>query len=542
MLGTDFGRFKAFFYMLACSSVLSMSSIFFCLDKRFLLAFISTLIQAIFSIGTLFYLTRKICVNSEEKEILESDQAQSRAFSAMFLNSPYCLAVVDQRGVIEKVNRAFETYLGYDAGELGGKYFDDITFEEDLAADREFFKQLASGKIEFYQMEKRYKSKTGSIKWGVLHVYSVRSTSNKFLYCIGQVQDATKMKSTIEYMKLMLQVSDLGTWSWDLETGENMLDDRAKEIYGRSCVELVTDLEKILHPKDKDRVAKSISNVLNNQVVDYKEKYRVIDDNKDIRYVQAIGKRTSDNMFLGVIADITESETTIQKLKESNQQLEQFAYVTSHDLKTPLRGIINLISFITEELEKEDVDHIKVKEYSDLLSTRTSLMNSLIEGILEYSRIGRMDTEPEIVDVNEVIDEIVRELGSEQAIIEVEDLPKVRFNRIRIFQIFQNLISNAVNHNPDVDLMIKIGSYYREDDFLIFFVEDNGVGIAEEYRERVFEMFKSLKPKTSTSTGLGLAMVKKIVESFGGKIWITPDEDKCRFEFSIIPKNIAKEG
>ena len=209
-----------------------------------------------------------------------------------------------------------------------------------------------------------------------------------------------------------------------------------------------------------------------------------------------------------------------EQLKHVNQELKDFAYVASHDLKAPLRGIKTLAEWIATDYADKFDDTLK--EQFRLLTTRVDRMHNLINGILQYSRIGRIYEKPVIINLNSLISDIIDMIAPPQNIeIDVENnLPAITFEETRIRQVFQNLISNAVKYIDKPQGKISIGC---EDNgkFWKFSVTDNGLGIDEKYHEKIFKIFQTLAPKENyESTGIGLTLVKKIVELYGGKVWV----------------------
>jgi signal transduction histidine kinase len=213
-----------------------------------------------------------------------------------------------------------------------------------------------------------------------------------------------------------------------------------------------------------------------------------------------------------------ELDTNISLLKEKNEELDQFAHIVSHDLKGPLRGIDNVVSWIEED-HKQELSP-KVEEYLQLIKGRVVRTENLIHGILSYARIGKEIVPKEQVDVNELIEEVKDSLPENKkvSIILKEKLPVVYTERIPLFQVFANLISNGIKYNDKENGEIKV---YHEDlgDRYEFFVEDNGPGISEQYHKRIFVIFQTLKERDSfESTGVGLAIVKKILDKRNEKI------------------------
>ncbi|MBT8429931.1 MAG: CHASE domain-containing protein [Gammaproteobacteria bacterium] len=208
------------------------------------------------------------------------------------------------------------------------------------------------------------------------------------------------------------------------------------------------------------------------------------------------------------------------------QYLEQFAYVTSHDLKAPLRAVSNLAGWIEEDLN-EKLDHAS-KEQLALLRDRVRRMHNLIEGLLEYSRVGRTSEPENEVDTGELIKEIIDSLSPPKGFrIKVqEDMPTLYVDRLQLGQVFSNLISNSLRHHGGEKGKIRITS---EDlgEFCKFSVCDNGQGIDPKYHDKVFMMFQTLNSgDVENSTGIGLALVKKIVEEHGGTIRLESDVGK----------------
>lgn len=221
-----------------------------------------------------------------------------------------------------------------------------------------------------------------------------------------------------------------------------------------------------------------------------------------------------------------------------NKELEQFAYITSHDLKAPLRGISSLASFIKEDLETGKTD--KVYNHLSTLQGRVKRLEDLINGILYYSKIGKIKPEP--IDLNPMILEEFKNYQNLSNLIFTTKgkLPIINGDRIQLSQVISNLISNAVKYNDKEVCEVCISSIGKSESYEITF-EDNGPGIAPKYHQKIFEVFQTLTEKdTFESTGIGLSIVKKIIEKHQGTIRVESN-GKLGTKFIIsYPKTLQR--
>lgn len=248
-----------------------------------------------------------------------------------------------------------------------------------------------------------------------------------------------------------------------------------------------------------------------------------------------VAERTTAERELQLLNDTLEhrvAERTAQA-EQHIRELEQFAYVTSHDLKAPLRNVANLATWLEEDLEDKHTE--ASREQLQLLRDRVQRMDALIEGLLEYSRIGRTEPAIDTVSVGELLDEVVDSLALPPGftITINKDMPTLRTERLLLYQVFSNLVSNAVKHHGSSKGTVKIkvkdlGRFYQ------FTVADDGPGIAPQYHDKVFKIFQTLEARDyGSNTGIGLALVKKIVQEHGGSISLKSEEGKgAKFRFT----------
>ncbi len=235
----------------------------------------------------------------------------------------------------------------------------------------------------------------------------------------------------------------------------------------------------------------------------------------------------------------TKIENQNKKLKMSNDELRQFTYAISHDLKEPLRMISSFSKLWYRKHEKiaDETD----KEYFKYISSGADRMTIMLQGLLDYATIGQNARTPESVDLNEMIADIrtvlyVR-IEENEVVFDIEQMPIVQTHRILLFQLMQNLISNAIKFKkPDTSPMIKISAKEEENKYVIA-IQDNGIGIPEKHLETIFKIFKRLHTKEAyEGTGIGLSLCEKIAHHLGGSIWLESEEGVGSIFYFSLPK------
>ena len=244
------------------------------------------------------------------------------------------------------------------------------------------------------------------------------------------------------------------------------------------------------------------------------------------KLAEAALARQAEELEARVDLRTAELSHTNEQLTRSNEELDRFAYVASHDLKSPLRSIDQLASFIAEDAG-ERLDEASRADL-DLMRSRVNRMEGLLDGLLAYSRIGRKESQAVDVGTSDVVSEAVHLLDPPPGfeVVTDPDMPVVRAPRVAVELVFRNLISNALKHHDQDAGLIHI-SHRLTDECVEFAIRDDGPGIADEFSDQVFQMFRTLKPRDVVEgSGMGLAMVKKTLESFGGGITLDPHQGR----------------
>ena len=258
-------------------------------------------------------------------------------------------------------------------------------------------------------------------------------------------------------------------------------------------------------------------------------------DNMDRDYLMTFVP-VGDDQIIATSMDITEQKRMENELRRSNTELQQFAYVASHDLQEPLRMVISYLT-ILERKYGNRLDP-EAKEYIDFAVGGGKRMKALIDDLLEYSRIDTQGKDFVLVNMDSVVAKAIVVLrmciDENQAKIEVDPLPSVIANESQMVQLIQNLLNNADKFHGIESPRITVSATPGSGEW-IFSVKDNGIGLSMEYSDRIFQMFQRLHTKEKfQGTGVGLAIAKKIIERHGGRIWVESEEGKgATFYFSI---------
>jgi len=385
---------------------------------------------------------------------------------------------------------------------------------------------------------------SGFLFWIMLRKYE--NKNQKYLNRLKNITEELTL-SNKRYTVVTKATNNI-IWDWDFKKNKVSWGESLTKIFGYPNLENHSTwwTDKI-HPEDKERVAQKFNTFIESSNKEkWSDEYRIITESGSIRHIYDRGyllfnKKGKPIRMIGSLEDISERKINEEQLKElnlqinkrveelavSNAELEQFAYIASHDLQEPLRMITRFLS----EIQRKYSDNLddKGKEYIHYAVDGAHRMRNLILDLLEYSRVGKFDQTIETIDLNILIEEVTNYheafIKESNAVIKWNHLPAIKNRKTPIQLVFQNLISNALKyHSPSEPPKIEITHQDLEDHWL-FSVKDNGIGIDPMFSEKIFIIFQRLHAKHEYSgTGIGLAICKKIIEAQGGKIWVESEE------------------
>ena len=495
--------------------------------------------------GTLTDVTERIKAQEELKRLaLVAEKTDNIVF------------VSDAQGRIEWVNKAFETFTEYSYDEAVGKTAASLMHGKDTSDASIMAMNQALANHQSFSGEIYNYSKSGKGFWLSVSITPIKNKDNQLegyiaieLDITDKKRDEQKLVEARKTLEFALEGNGYGIWDWVVPEDNVSFSRVWKSMLGyaeHEVADAFSAWEDLVYDEDLPVVKRELERYFKGEVDHYRAEFRMRTKSGDYRWILAQGKAVrlqsngSPYRIVGTHQDITERKNSEQKLTKYAQQLEKinaeldkFAYVVSHDLKAPLRGINNLSEWIEEDLGK-DIDP-DIKEQMNLLRGRVRRMENLINGILDYSRAGRIRGKRKKVDVNELIQGVVDSLQPD-AKFEFKinpDMPTLHTEEVALEQVFTNFISNALKYNdaekPVIEIDVEPGK-----DFHTFSVMDNGSGIEDEFKEKIFEIFQTLQARDKVeSTGVGLAIVKKIIEDKNSRVWLESEPGKfTKFNFT----------
>lgn len=332
------------------------------------------------------------------------------------------------------------------------------------------------------------------------------------------------------------KIAHLGNWDWDITVDKFYWTDELYRIFGVNPEEIEASFDtfiRLVHPDDRQHVTTCLKNALQNGAA-FSIEHRIVRPDTSMRIVHElvevfVDKNGKPARIMGAVQDITirkqyeeEREHLIQDLESKQTEVEQFTYTISHELKTPLITIEGFLRLLKKELYTDNKE--QSEDYIRRVIVAAQKMHQMLNELLELLKIGRYVIPEEKVQFYDVVQEALHrleeKLKSNTIKITIQnDLPLIRCDRKRLIEVITNLLDNAVKFMGDTpDPHISIGTIADDHD-VTFYIKDNGIGIEQNYHQKIFTMFNKLSA-TTEGTGIGLALTKRIIEQHNGRIWI----------------------
>jgi two-component system CheB/CheR fusion protein len=512
--------------------------------------------------------------NAELELIKSKDKIEEseEKFRSAFQYAAYGIVLVDIDGRFIRVNDSMCKMLGYNEQEFLEKTFSEITYSDDINIGLNYTKELIQGKRKYFWLEKRYLHKNGNIIWGLVSASAIFVKDKGVSYLVVQIQDITEQKrindALITSESRLQFISRLTSdYIFELDVDESgktemtFVSENFNKITGGTINDIKTPerLFKILHPDDANELSRLVKIIISTGSAEELECRSFIKGN-EMRWVSISAKAKIDEKtkkviaVVGTVKDITERKmaeeqimNALKKAEESDKLKSAFLANMSHELRTPINGIIGFSNLLL----KPDNTLEKKEKYVSQINASTSMLLRLIEDIIDIAKIesGSLTIEKSPCKVSDILNELYVHYQLELKARSKEHIQLVYTpfkdlsltvvtDPFRLRQVLLNLLSNAVKFTSQGK--IEYG-FTLENNEIIFYVKDTGIGIKQEYLKQIFERFAQLELSLSRKfggTGLGLTISKNIIELLGGKIWVESEWERGSSFYFKIPADI----
>jgi PAS domain S-box-containing protein len=487
---------------------------------------------------------------TERKQAEAALRESERKFSAIFNQTYEFIGLLSLDGVLLEVNQSALDSIAAQKNDIVGKNFWETpwwTHSQELQQQlREAIEQAANGEFVRYQVA--FPDGNGEIMITNFSLKPVFDDAGRVVTIVGEGYDITDLKRTeaalreseARFRTLADNISQLA-WMADASGWIFWYNRRWFDYTGTTLDQMQGwGWQQVHHPEHLDRVVERFRACLE-AGERWEDTFPLRGQDGTYRWflsraIPIINAEGKILRWFGTNTDVTDIKYAQATLEKRNQELDSFVHIVSHDLKAPLRAIANLSQWIEEDMEGSlSAD---TQEQMTLLRNRVLRMGAMIDGLLNYARVGRTDSTVELVEVEELLLEVIDSVAPPPTftITIAPNLPTLYTKRLLLSQVFANLIGNALKHHDRVDGSVQV-SVEDRGNFYEFAVTDDGPGIALEYQDSIFTIFQTGNPQNKQdSTGIGLAIVKKIVESEAGTICLESQVGKGTTFYFTWPK------
>jgi PAS domain S-box-containing protein len=489
-----------------------------------------------------------ILYRSSERMTLQISQSEAKLRGIVDQAFNF-IGLLSTDGILLDGNRTALDAAGVSADEVLGKPFWETPWWTHSPAMQERLKEAIrranAGKTD--RFEATHPTPDGGLIYVDFTLKPLRDHSGEIIYLVPEGRNVTDQKAAVDALitaelrlENALDGAEIGVWDWNVVTDDVFVSPQVTAHLGsKEPWTSLADWTDNLHPDDQDAAEKVIADYLSDDIPEYENTFRLKHVDGSYRWILSRGQLLRDTdgeplRMVGVHIDITERveqqkllAEQAEELKASNTELEQFAYVASHDLQEPLRAVSGYAKLLLDNYGGSLEE--KGRGYAERTVEGATRMQKLISDLLEYSRVSRQGKSFKPTHLAEsvrsamaLLDASIKESG---AVVDVSELPVVMADSGQMVRLMQNVIGNAIKYCGEATPRIEISAQQSDETgFWTIRAKDNGIGIAPEHAERVFVIFQRLHSRNEyAGTGIGLAVCRRIVERHGGKMHVEPN-------------------
>lgn len=507
-------------------------------------------------------------VNITKRKQTESKLIESENYLRTILdNEPECVKVVNSKGELLSMNPAGLAMIEADnEQQVLGYRLTDLIHDEYKFGFNRLRREVFKGNSRTFEFE--ITGLKGGYRWLETHAVPLKDAKGKVVNLLGVTRDITKRKKVEKEIKLandrfekVTEATNDVIWDWDIERGTFIRSIAIDNFFGAGASKVLDKKDfwkDNFHEEDLSKIKSSLQKALEDpDCKRWEEEYRILNNNNEIIFVIDRGliirnKNGKAIRMVGAMSDISDIKhhqvelLTINKklniqaieLQRSNEELEQFAFIASHDLQEPLRMISSFMDLLKRKYG-ERLDE-KGLQYIHFATDGAKRMKQIILDLLLYSRANKTTEENELINLNEIVSEYTqlrrKVIAEKSASITNHGLPSIETYRAPISQIFHCLLDNALkyvdeNKSPEIEI-----SAIEKENVWQFAIKDNGIGIDPKFFNKIFIIFQRLQNrKDHDGTGIGLAVTKRSIEFLGGEVWVESEINKgATFYFTLL--------